>query len=396
MASNLRVDSIVPTTSGNVSIGTATGGVTIPGNLGIAGVLTYEDVTNVDSVGVVTARAGIHIDDSIVHIGDTNTKIRFPAADTISFETAGSERLRIASTGYVQTKSELWVGGSAPVLRWRDTTHGEKATARISGSDLYFEVANNERFRIASNGQITTRGASGTSFNNAGAGDFGSFLTVNGGHTANQWGILSLEGNTSANGYAVGAIQFINQNNANGSSGANTQSRLLAKIDVQSVTSDSNAGDDSGGDLVAAQAYHNALSNQTRGIIAGGGNPYVNTIQYVTMASLGDAQDFNADLHTPKGYMFAMSSSTRGIVGGGVYCCPGVSYNTLEYVTIQTTGTISDFGDISTTRYEGGVATSATRGVLMAGYGPGYTNICLLYTSPSPRDGLLSRMPSSA
>ena len=114
------------------------------------------------------------------------------------------------------------MGGSAPVLRWRDTTHGEKATARISGSDLYFEVANNERFRIASNGQITTRGASGTSFNNAGAGDFGSFLTVNGGHTANQWGILSLEGNTSANGYAVGAIQFINQNNANSSSGANT------------------------------------------------------------------------------------------------------------------------------------------------------------------------------
>ena len=26
----------------------------------------------------------------------------------------------------------------------------------------------------------------------------------------------------------------------------------------------------------------------------------------------------------------------------------------------------------------------------------GYENFCLLYTSPSPRDGLLSRMPSSA
>ena len=36
----------------------------------------------------------------------------------------------------MQTKSELWVGGSAPVLRWRDSTHGEKATARIGGSDL--------------------------------------------------------------------------------------------------------------------------------------------------------------------------------------------------------------------------------------------------------------------
>jgi len=55
MASNLRVDSIVPATGANVSIGTATGGVNIPG------VLTYEDVTNVDSIGVITARTGIKI-----------------------------------------------------------------------------------------------------------------------------------------------------------------------------------------------------------------------------------------------------------------------------------------------------------------------------------------------
>ena len=55
MASNLRVDSIVPATGSNVSIGTATGGVNIPG------VLTYEDVTNVDSIGIITARSGIQI-----------------------------------------------------------------------------------------------------------------------------------------------------------------------------------------------------------------------------------------------------------------------------------------------------------------------------------------------
>ena len=30
------------------------------------------------------------------------------------------------------------------------------------------------------------------------------------------------------------------------------------------------------------------------------------------------------------------------------------------------------------------------------GLATSYTDICLLYTSPSPRDGLLSRMPSSA
>ena len=34
-------------------------GVTITGNLGVSGVLTYEDVTNVDSIGVITARDGI-------------------------------------------------------------------------------------------------------------------------------------------------------------------------------------------------------------------------------------------------------------------------------------------------------------------------------------------------
>ena len=95
MASNLRVDSIVPATGTNVSIGTATGGVNIPG------VLTYEDVTNVDSVGVVTARTNINLGDSIIHIGDTNTKIRFPSADTITAETNSSERLRITSGGLV-------------------------------------------------------------------------------------------------------------------------------------------------------------------------------------------------------------------------------------------------------------------------------------------------------
>ena len=37
------------------------GGVNITGNLGVSGVLTYEDVTNVDSIGIVTARSGVKI-----------------------------------------------------------------------------------------------------------------------------------------------------------------------------------------------------------------------------------------------------------------------------------------------------------------------------------------------
>ena len=79
---------------------TATNGV-FSNNVSIGGTLTYEDVTNIDSVGVITARTNIYLGDSIFHNGDANTRIRFPAADTISAETAGSERVRIASGGSV-------------------------------------------------------------------------------------------------------------------------------------------------------------------------------------------------------------------------------------------------------------------------------------------------------
>ena len=44
---------------------------------------------------------GALAEDSIVHDGDTNTKIRFPAADTITAETGGSERVRITTDGRV-------------------------------------------------------------------------------------------------------------------------------------------------------------------------------------------------------------------------------------------------------------------------------------------------------
>ena len=44
----------------------------------------------------------------------------------------------------------------------------------------------------------------------------------------------------------------------------------------------------------------------------------------------------------------------------------------------------------------GGTAVTAGKLLQHAAIVSDHTNICLLYTSPSPRDGLLSRMPSSA
>ena len=49
---------------------TATTG-TFSGNVSVGGTLTYEDVTNIDSVGIVTARAGIFVADSqAIHLGN--------------------------------------------------------------------------------------------------------------------------------------------------------------------------------------------------------------------------------------------------------------------------------------------------------------------------------------
>lgn len=43
--------------------------ITSSGNVSIAGTLTYEDVTNVDSIGIVTAKSGIHVTGGSVGIG---------------------------------------------------------------------------------------------------------------------------------------------------------------------------------------------------------------------------------------------------------------------------------------------------------------------------------------
>jgi len=46
-----------------------------------------------------TFTGDVTIEDKIVHDGDTNTAIRFPSTDTVSFETGGTERARFDASG---------------------------------------------------------------------------------------------------------------------------------------------------------------------------------------------------------------------------------------------------------------------------------------------------------
>ena len=75
------------------------------GDVSIGGTLTYEDVTNIDAVGLITARNGIKVDDLGVQVG-TGATID-GATNTLTFLTNGSERLRVTSAGNVGVGTNL-------------------------------------------------------------------------------------------------------------------------------------------------------------------------------------------------------------------------------------------------------------------------------------------------
>ena len=60
-STNAVLSGIVP--AGTLSV---SGNATVTGNLGVGGVLTYEDVTNIDSIGIITARAGINVTGGVI------------------------------------------------------------------------------------------------------------------------------------------------------------------------------------------------------------------------------------------------------------------------------------------------------------------------------------------
>ncbi len=114
------------------------------------------------------------------------------------------------------------------------------------------------------------------------------------------------------------------------------------------------------------------MSNQTRGVVAGGNGPSspsgTNLMEYITIASIGNATDFG-DLVTGGADRVGAASPTRGIFFAGKIN-PGSWTQTdqIDYITIATTGNATDFGNTSETRATGGACSSATRAIYGGGY----------------------------
>ena len=107
-----------------------------------------------------------------------------------------------------------------------------------------------------------------------------------------------------------------------------------------------------------------------RGVLAGGndapGSSYVNTIDYVTIATTGNARDFG-DLPTNNSDMGGFASSTHGFFAGGL--SPTV-LSTITRITTSSTGNAFNFGELDSTYWGGGGLSNATRGIYGGGRDP--------------------------
>ena len=160
-------------------------------------------------------------------------------------------------------------------------------------------------------------------------------------------------------------------------------------IDFVTISHASNATDF--GDQTAEKGYHAGLSNETRGIIAGGYNDSVgkqDVIEYITIATLGNAQDFG-DLTASRMQLAATGSTTRGLFFGGEIN-PNAVGNVIDYITIATTGNATDFGDMTAPTKYGNATSSNTRAIYGGGLAPDastYTNKIEFFTIATTGNG---------
>ena len=131
------------------------------------------------------------------------------------------------------------------------------------------------------------------------------------------------------------------------------------------------------GDMNDERTEGMACASRVRAFAIGGflgGQPtnYTNTIDMVTIASTGNATNFS-DSAYQKGQGASCASATRGVTAGGVY--NGVTQNTIDFFTMSSTANGLDFGDISITSRGVAACSSPTRGIFFLGDNAGSTKV---------------------
>ena len=219
--------------------------------------------------------------------------------------------------------------------------------------------------------------------------DFGTTVT-----TANRWGgcasrtrgywfgggstnidtvVFSSSGSASDYGN-LSASSDLNAGCSNSTRGINATAGTGNSQNIDYFALESGGTAVSFGNLTVGRNRLGSTSNSVRGVFAGGylnapGTPQGNnsTIDYVTISTLGNAQDFG-DSVTAGHALSGLSNSTRGIFSSQTD--PGALTNTIYFITFSTLGNAQDFGDLTVIREYTGSVSSPTRGVIAGGNNP--------------------------
>lgn len=198
------------------------------------------------------------------------------------------------------------------------------------------------------------------------------YVTIASAGNASSFGALTANGR-----YALGGASNDTRGLTFAGYNASTNVGFLNVIDYVTIATTGDAT--SFGNLSIAPAYCAACASTTRATVAGGydgSNSYLN-INYVTIASTGNGVSFG-NLTTARFMLASCSSSTRGLFAGG-RTSPGggtgANTSVIDYITIASTGNATSFGGLTVARSELAAASSSTRAIFAGGQNTSGTTI---------------------
>ena len=165
-----------------------------------------------------------------------------------------------------------------------------------------------------------------------------------------------------------------NGDRAIGGGGRNASGADINNIAYFSISNTSGDASDFG-DLSAIQYGTNGTSggasSAVRGIFWGGwedsqGNG-TNKIEYITIASTGNASDFGDRTQSTRQGFGSCSNGTRCCYAGGYGGSPAATQNVIEYITTMSTGNATDFGDLTRAGSNSSGTGDGSRGIFWGG-----------------------------
>ena len=260
---------------------------------------------------------------------------------------------RYSLTSVSSSTRGIWGGGGVHPTSPNKTDRIDFVTIASTGNATDFGNLTVQRRSLAGCGN-KTRGLFGGGYRpspNTDMVNFVDYITIASAGDANDFGDL-----TVARMFLSAAASSTRGLFLSGRTGTGPYT-YYDTIDYVSIPTLGNAQDF--GNLLSAIAHGQAASNSTRAIYASNENTATNTIQYITISTNGNAQDFG-DLNAAQQQGSATASPTRGVITGGYI---STYVNTIEYVQIMSTGNVVDFGDLTVARYQSGSCSNAHGGL---------------------------------